>query len=115
MSVRSKKGREAITQWRILDRFQGFTLLEITPKTGRTHQIRVHLSSLGYPVVADPDYGRKGLKNLDVKIKRQALHSSLLGLRHPSTKEYMEFTSPLPGDMLELLLIKTSVSGCFRS
>jgi len=75
-----------------------YTLLEVTPRTGRTHQIRVHLSSIGYPVVGDPVYGAKSLI-----AKRQFIHAYLLGFYLPSTKEYHEFTCPLPSDLRQAL------------
>ncbi len=112
MSTRTKKGRTAITQWKVLERLGGFTLLKIHPETGRTHQIRVHLSSMGHPLLGDPLYGRKGrlgtihapvLKECVKKIGRQALHAHQLEFNHPRTGERLRFVSPIPQDMEEVL------------
>ncbi len=112
MSTHTKRGREARTRWKVVERFRHFNLVEFRLETGRTHQIRVHLSSLGHPLLGDPLYGgrksvasltppslRKGLQ----KLQRQALHAATLGFVHPTTGEAMEFSSPLPGDMKEAL------------
>ncbi|GAI74003.1 unnamed protein product [marine sediment metagenome] len=100
MAVTEVKSREAITHFKVLKRFSGYTLVEATLRTGRTHQIRVHLAFIGFPIVGDQLYGhrRQGLK-----IKRQALHSYVLGFVHPASKKYMEFSTPLPKDMQELI------------
>ncbi len=112
MSTRTKRGREAITRWRKLEEFDGSTLLEILPQTGRTHQIRVHLSSFGHPVLGDPLYGRKTragairdpvLKECLRRMNRQALHARQLEFTHPRTGESVRFVSPIPQDMKELL------------
>jgi 23S rRNA pseudouridine1911/1915/1917 synthase len=91
-------GKEASTEYQVREYLSNYTLLEVTPRTGRTHQIRVHLSSIGYPVVADPVYGTKSLI-----AKRQFIHAYLLGFCLPSTKEYHEFTCPLPSDLRQAL------------
>ena len=100
MAVTEGKSREAITHFKVLKRFSGYTLVEATLRTGRTHQIRVHLAFIGYPIVGDQLYGhrRQGLN-----IHRQALHSCVLGFVHPASKKYMEFSAPLPKDMQELI------------
>ncbi|MBI2304714.1 MAG: RluA family pseudouridine synthase [Chloroflexi bacterium] len=87
-------GREAMTGYRVLRSFPGYSLLEVTPHTGRTHQIRVHLAWWGYPVAGDATYGRR-----DPFLGRQFLHASRLGFRHPTEGTYIEFASPLPGDL----------------
>ncbi len=111
ISGRTRKSRTAITLYRVLKRYPQLTLLELTPKTGRTHQLRVHLSAINHPVVGDQVYGRKKIasglpKPLDEalkKIKRQLLHAVKLGFMHPRREAYMEFTAPPPGDMDDLL------------
>jgi 23S rRNA pseudouridine1911/1915/1917 synthase len=112
MSTRTKKGRTAITRWKKVEEFNGSTLLEIFPQTGRTHQIRVHLSSIGHPILGDPLYGRKGrpgalhdpvLKDCVKRMNRQALHAYRLGFNHPRTAERVSFVSLIPQDMKEVL------------
>ena len=101
--------REAITHLKAIERFEGFTLLEAKLDTGRTHQIRVHLSSLGHPLLGDPLYGKRGtprdtfFRESSSRLKRQALHAYRLGFIHPRTGERVEFVSPLPPDMKEAL------------
>lgn len=91
-------GREAATTYRTLRRYATCTLLEATPLTGRTHQIRVHLASLGHPVVGDRLYSRRASP-----LARHFLHASLLGFHLPSSGQWMEFLSPLPPDLASLL------------
>jgi len=91
-------GREARTQYRVIRYLDNYTLLEVTLETGRTHQIRVHLSAIGFPVVADEVYGRKSHI-----LKRQFVHACHLGFRLPSSREYVEFSSKLPLDLEEAL------------
>jgi len=100
MAVTEGKSREAITQFKVLKRFSGYTLVEATLRTGRTHQTRVHLAFIGYPIVGDQLYGQR---KQGLNINRQALHSHILGFVHPSSKKYMEFSAPLPQDMQELI------------
>lgn len=112
MSTRARKGRAALTRWKVLERLGPFTLLEIYPRTGRTHQIRVHLSSMGHPLMGDPLYGGKrkpgatddpALRICARKMNRQALHAHRLALNHPRTGERIQFTAPIPKDMQETL------------
>ncbi|HVY55978.1 MAG TPA: RluA family pseudouridine synthase [Thermodesulfobacteriota bacterium] len=110
MSSRAKTGREALTHWKVIRRFQDAALVEAEPKTGRTHQIRVHFSENGYPILADKVYGHKkrrphAVAEAAVKIGRQALHAYKLRFHHPKTGEIMEFTADLPEDMSEALNI----------
>jgi 23S rRNA pseudouridine1911/1915/1917 synthase len=113
MAVRSD-GRPAVTHYRVMKRFRAHTLVRAELETGRTHQIRVHLSHIGYPIVGDPDYG--GRRRLPAGaspelvsalegFKRQALHAARLKLEHPVSGKDMEWEAPLPGDMAELLTI----------
>ena len=92
------RGREARTEYRVVKYPGDYTLLEITPETGRTHQIRVHLAAIGFPVVGDATYGVKS-----PYLSRQFLHACKLGFNLPSTGEYMEFESPLPEDLTKAL------------
>ena len=92
------RGREARTDYRVIKYIGEHTLLEVTPETGRTHQIRVHLVAIGYPVVGDPVYGVKS-----PYLSRQFLHACRLGFKLPSTGEYVEFTSELPEDLAQAL------------
>lgn len=100
MAVNVKNGRRAVTYFKVLERFQSATLVEVKLETGRTHQIRVHMSYIGYPLVGDPVYGRKKQR---YDLNGQALHAKLLGFVHPSTGEYMEFEAELPEDFKALL------------
>jgi len=111
MSTKSKRGRGALTLWQVRERFGVVTLLEVEIKTGRTHQIRVHLSDRGYPVVGDAVYGNSAKINtvkdplLKAKIKefsRQALHALQLSFIHPQKNERMVFTANMPQDMADL-------------
>ena len=92
MAVGSTNSKDAITHFKVLERFKDATLIELKLETGRTHQIRVHLSYIGHPVVNDPVYGRRKL----IDDTGQCLHAKTLGFIHPTTKKYMEFDSELP-------------------
>ena len=96
--VAEDKGREARTEYHVVNYIGNYTLLEVRPETGRTHQIRVHLAAIGYPVVGDAVYGVKS-----PHLSRQFVHASRLGFRLPSTGEYVEFTSELPADLEQAL------------
>jgi 23S rRNA pseudouridine1911/1915/1917 synthase len=111
MSTVSTSGREALTIWRVKERFAGATLLEIDLKTGRTHQIRVHCTSMGHPIVGDNVYGRRPrlakenapLYAILKTAKRQMLHALRLGFTHPVTAETLHFNAPLPEDMQTII------------
>ena len=119
MAVCPEGGRRALTLWRRAEVFgSGFSLLAVTLKTGRTHQIRVHLAHTGHPVVGDPVYGhgarRWKQQPLYVKgrlpaVSRQMLHSRRMGFIHPDKGEYMEFEAPVPPDMERLLAVLRSL------
>lgn len=98
------KGREAKTKYRVVEYIGNYSLLEIKPETGRTHQIRVHLAAIGYPVIGDPVYGIQS-----PYLKRQFLHASQIGFNLPSSGEYVEFKSELPDDLRNELAF---VGGC---
>lgn len=93
MCVTDKSSRHAVTHYEVLDRFDGFTYIKVTLETGRTHQIRVHMSYIGHPVAGDPVYGPK---NGVTKLNGQCLHAGLIGFIHPRDGRYMEFESDLP-------------------
>ena len=99
-AINYKHGKEAITHYRLLENLQNASLLECRLETGRTHQIRVHMKSIGHPLLGDPLYGPK--KNL-YAIKGQALHAMVLGFVHPRSEEYMEFSADYPEDFQKLL------------
>lgn len=99
-AINYKHGKEAITHYRLLENLQNASLLECRLETGRTHQIRVHMKSIGHPLLGDPLYGPK--KNL-YAIKGQALHAMVLGFVHPRSGEYMEFSADYPEDFQKLL------------
>jgi len=107
-------GKEATTHYRAIDRFKSHTHVKAILETGRTHQIRVHLSYIGHSIVGDPMYGGRvrfpkkaseALKEVLLNFKRQALHSKKLTLSHPISGEVMSWKAPLPDDMLELLSV----------
>jgi 23S rRNA pseudouridine1911/1915/1917 synthase len=105
--VEGSRGKRAVTHWKRLQLLRDAALVECRLETGRTHQVRVHMASIGHPLIGDPVYGRAGkthgklLKNLG--FDRQALHAAELGFTHPVTKRKMSFTSGMPADMQELL------------
>jgi 23S rRNA pseudouridine1911/1915/1917 synthase len=112
MAVREAGGKEAITHYRVLERYRAHTLLAVTLQTGRTHQIRVHLASIGHPVTGDPTYGgrvrlpRGCGAELTAHLRafrRQALHAYRLSFAHPQSGDRVEFCAPLPEDLQALL------------
>ena len=102
MAVHVKNGKDAITHYTVLERFGNATYVECRLETGRTHQIRVHMTSIGHPLLGDEVYGNG--KN-PYHLQGQTLHAQILGFIHPRTGEYMEFSAPLP-DYFQHLLIK---------
>jgi len=108
MSSFSKAARNAETRWEVVERLRGATLVSVWPKTGRTHQIRVHFSENGFPVIADKVYGGKKsrLRNSGTVrslIKRHALHAKNLGFTHPATGKRIEFSAEIPEDMISAI------------
>ena len=103
-SSRTVKPKNAKTIFSVLKRFKDATLLELKPETGRTHQLRVHLSHLNHPVAGDSFYGGRGYSKIGgVKIERLMLHAMKLGITHPVTGKYMEFEPPIPADMKKII------------
>jgi 23S rRNA-/tRNA-specific pseudouridylate synthase len=106
MTASPTRGRSAFTQYRVLEELRGFTLLEVGIKTGRTHQIRVHLSAVGHPVVGDDVYGERSYKEFIKKFgpfDRYFLHATSLRFNHPATGAVLEFHSPLPPELQKLI------------
>jgi 23S rRNA pseudouridine1911/1915/1917 synthase len=102
ISVHTHKAREAVTLYKVKERFRNATLVEVEIKTGRTHQIRVHMAHIGHPVLGDRTYGgAKAVKLGDIVIPRQMLHAESLSLLHPETLDPMTFSAPPPRDMAE--------------
>jgi len=111
-SLRTRQPKEALTEWLVKERFEGITFVQVAPRTGRTHQIRVHMASINHPLVGDPLYTKKRrlaqiedsyLKERIEALGRQALHAVLISFRHPATGKTMEFTAPLPADIENIL------------
>ncbi|MBD7964363.1 RluA family pseudouridine synthase [Fictibacillus norfolkensis] len=99
MTVTDENSRDAVTHFNVIKRFTNYTFVECQLETGRTHQIRVHMKYIGFPLAGDPKYG----PSKTLQIEGQALHAQTLGFDHPSTGEYMEFEREIPADMNELL------------
>jgi 23S rRNA pseudouridine1911/1915/1917 synthase len=136
MSIRHDVGKSAISVFEVIERFCGYTLVKITPETGRTHQIRVHMKTIGHPIVADSEYGnadtchlkdlmradsntkidnlekvQKMCNNMDKPIiNRQALHAYKINFFHPVFNKTMEFTAEIPEDMLNLITILRKIN-----
>jgi 23S rRNA pseudouridine1911/1915/1917 synthase len=103
MAIRpAGRGKRALTRWRVVERFPEFTVVEAVLGTGRTHQIRVHLASLGHPVIGDDRYGGR-TRRPPVSVEGLALHAASLAFEHPITRVRMEFTAPLPPRLERLL------------
>ena len=102
MAVLTEGGKRAVTHYRVLQRFDNYTYIECTLETGRTHQIRVHMASIGYPILGDPLYSRL---SSPFKLEGQTLHAKTLGFIQPRTKEYIEVDAPLPQYFQHLLEI----------
>ena len=101
MSIHAKNGREAVTHYKVLERFGNYTHIQCKLETGRTHQIRVHMSSIGHPLVGDVVYGPA--KCPFPNLQGQTLHAKTLGFIHPSTNEYLEVNAPLPDYFTSLI------------
>lgn len=102
MAINERNGKPAVTHYKVLERFGNYTFIECVLETGRTHQIRVHMSSIGHPLVGDEVYGPV---KCPFKLQGQCLHAMVLGFVHPRTEEYMEFSAELP-EYFESLLRK---------
>ncbi len=111
-AVRMSGGKDAVTHYRVIERFTRHSFIQVQLETGRTHQIRVHMAHIKFPLIGDPMYGGRfqmpancseHLKVILKNFKRQALHAAKLGLVHPLTDEYMEWEQDIPDDMHELL------------
>nr|WP_297883780.1 RluA family pseudouridine synthase [uncultured Blautia sp.] len=100
MAINYKNGKDAVTHYKVLERFGQYTYVECRLETGRTHQIRVHMSSIGHPLLGDTVYGSG---KDPFHLEGQTLHAMILGFIHPITGEYMEFSAPLPEYFLKLL------------
>lgn len=101
MSVNVKNGRHAVTHYKVLERLNNYTYIQCELETGRTHQIRVHMASIGYPLLGDMVYGPRKCPFPD--LQGQTLHAKILGFKHPGTGKYMEVEAPLPKYFVELL------------
>jgi 23S rRNA pseudouridine1911/1915/1917 synthase len=112
ISARTTSPRSAVSHYEVVERYGRATLVAVTLETGRTHQIRVHLAHLGFPVLGDPVYGgRRALPPPDVPVHRQLLHAQQLGFIHPITGRPMVFTAPLPEDMQAARRVLTASAG----
>jgi 23S rRNA pseudouridine1911/1915/1917 synthase len=112
MSTHTRLGRQAVTEFLVLERFGFYSLVELRPRTGRTHQIRVHMAAIGHPLLGDPTYGhsqkaqlRSPLAHQLAWFHRQALHAWGLGFVHPATGEWLDCRAPLPADLERVLAI----------
>ncbi|MCR5640484.1 MAG: RluA family pseudouridine synthase [Lachnospiraceae bacterium] len=102
MAINEKNGKDAITHYRVLERFERYTYMEFRLETGRTHQIRVHMASIGHPLLGDEVYGPA---KCPFQLQGQTLHAMTIGFEHPTTHQYVEFSAPLPEYFTHLLEI----------
>lgn len=100
MSINHKNGKDAVTHYKVLKRFHNYTYIECQLETGRTHQIRVHMASIGHPLLGDGAYGPA---KTAYKLHGQTLHAKIIGIKHPRTGEYLEIDAPLPEYFVKLL------------
>ena len=101
MAINEKNGKSAITHYKVLERFGNYTFVQFSLETGRTHQIRVHMASIGHPLLGDEYYSKQ--KSKWKHLQGQCLHAQTIGFIHPSTQKYMEFSAPIPEYMKKLL------------
>jgi 23S rRNA pseudouridine1911/1915/1917 synthase len=107
MSVRARRGRAAVTDWEVVERLPGATVLALTPHTGRTHQLRVHLAALGHPIIGDRVYGarasRRDVAAAAAAFPRQALHAEAIRFAQPTSGDVVTVRAPVPADLTALL------------
>lgn len=103
MAAGGSGGRDSVTRWRVLQRYRGFTLVEASPETGRTHQIRVHLAHIGHPIAGDAVYGGDNQASASLGLKRQFLHAAMLKFLHPVTGREISVVADLPEDLKNAL------------
>ncbi len=111
ISARTSHPREAETRFTVRENFKSAAFLEVYPQTGRTHQIRVHMSHLGHPVIGDKVYGGRPARVFELQVGRQMLHAERLGFIHPMSGEQMIFSAPIPSDMQQVLEALQSYKG----
>ncbi len=113
ISSRTRYGKVSLTEWKVMERFNNFTMLNVLPHTGRTHQIRVHLSEMHHPIIGDRIYGGKRALHLPEGIdgRHLYLHAESIGFRHPITGRFMEFSADLPGYFVEAIQILRKENG----